>query len=296
MMSFTLFLQALASGVTNGFVYALIGMGLAVVFKGARIINVTQGDFAVVGALVAVLFLQQLQWPYWAAIVMGIVAGAFTGWLLDALFVQPMMRRGAGEESFLLLTIGLAFTLSAAALYFGGRSSHLLPGFGGEEMIELGSAIVRVHALWLVGVASVVVMALRYFYRHTLLGLSVTAASCDPAGAATVGVDVAACRRLTFLLGGALGAIAGILVTPLTAMNYHMGITLTLKGFAAAILGGLVNPFGAIVGGLALGLAESLALVLFPSGYQEAVSMALLILIMLLMPNGILGRAGRRGG
>src|SRR6218665_2552462 len=108
-MSFALFLQALASGVTNGFVYALIGMGLAVVFKGARIINVTQGEFAVVGALVAVLFSQYLQWPYWIAIVFGIMAGAATGWLLDGLFVQPMLRRGAGEESFLLLTIGPAF-------------------------------------------------------------------------------------------------------------------------------------------------------------------------------------------
>jgi branched-chain amino acid transport system permease protein len=295
-MSSALFLQALASGVTNGFVYALVGMGLAVVFKGARIINVTQGEFAVVGALVTVLFLQQLQWPYWSAIVLGVASGALTGWLLDALFVQPMLRRGAGEESFLLLTIGLAFTFSAAALYFGGRSSHLLPGFGGEGIVELGAATVRTHALWLVAVACVVVCALRYFYRHTLLGLSVAAASSDPAGAATLGVDVAASRRLTFLLGGALGAIAGILVTPLTAMNFHMGIALTLKGFAAAILGGLANPFGAIVGGLALGLAEALSLVFFPSGYKEVVSMALLILIMLSMPNGILGRAGRRGG
>lgn len=295
-MDSALLAQAVASGITNGYIYALIGLGLAVVFKGARIINVTQGEFAVVGALMAVLLLQRLGWPYPLAIAGGVLSGAVTGLLLDWAFVRPMLRRGANEESFLLLTIGLAFTLSAAALYFGGRGSHLLPAFGGEGIVELGAATVRTHALWLVLIASLVVLALRWFYHHTLLGLSVTAASSDAAGAATVGVDVAAGRRLTFLLGGALGAVAGILVTPLTAMNYHMGLALTLKGFAAAILGGLVNPFGAIVGGLALGLVESLSLVFFPSGYKEVVAMALLILIMLLMPNGILGRAGRRGG
>ncbi|MEK8053087.1 branched-chain amino acid ABC transporter permease [Ideonella sp. DXS22W] len=295
-MNAALFSQAVASGITNGSVYALIGLGLAVVFKGARIINVTQGEFAVVGALMAVLCLQRLGWPYPAAMAAGVASGALTGLFIDWAFVRPMLRRGANEESFLLLTIGLAFTLSAAALYFGGRSAHLLPALGGEGIVELGAATVRTHALWLVAIAAVVVLALRWFYRHTLLGLSITAASSDAPGAATVGVDVAACRRLTFLLGGGLGAIAGILVTPLTAMNYHMGIALTLKGFAAAILGGLVNPFGAIVGGLVLGLVESLALVVFPSGYKEVVAMALLILIMLLMPYGILGRAGRVGG
>jgi branched-chain amino acid transport system permease protein len=295
-MSSALFLQALASGITNGTLYALIGLGLAVVFKGARIINVTQGEFAVVGALMAVLLLQRLGWPYPLAIAGGVASGALTGLLMDGLFVQPMLRRGAGEESFLLLTIGLAFTLSAAALYVGGRGSHLLPALGGEGIVELGAATVRVHALWLLLIASIVVLALRAFYRHTLLGLSVTAASSDAAGAATVGVDVAACRRLTFLLGGALGAVAGILITPLTAMNYHMGLALTLKGFAAAILGGLANPFGAVAGGLALGLVESLSIVFFPSGYKEVVSMSLLVLIMLLMPHGLLGRAGRQGG
>ncbi len=292
----SLFLQAILSGVTNGFIYALIGMGIAVVFKGARIINITQGEFAVIGGLVTVLFLQQLGWPYGLAIAMGVLAGAASGALIDVLFVQPMLRRGAHEDSFLLLTIGLAFTISAAVLYVGGRSSHLLPSFGQDRILDIGDATIREHALWLIGIAVAVVLALRWFFRHTLFGLSMTAASNDPQGAATMGINVRRTRTMAFLMGGGLGALAGVLVTPLISMNYNMGLALTLKGFAAAILGGLLNPLGALVGGLTLGLLESLSLVVFPSGYKDVVALVLLIAIMVLLPNGMLGRAGRRGG
>ncbi|KQP22146.1 branched-chain amino acid ABC transporter permease [Pseudorhodoferax sp. Leaf267] len=294
-MSATLVLQAALAGITSGFVYALIGIGIAVIFRGSHIINAMQGEFAVLGALVAVFALAGWGWPYPLAIAAGVLVGAATGAAVDALLVRPMKRRNASEESFLLLTIGLALTLSAAALYFAGRDSHLLPSFA-EGVLEIGGATIAHHALWLIAVAMVVVLALHLFYRHTLLGLSMAAASADPDGATSVGIDVDRARLNTFLLGGAVGAVAGILVTPLIAMHYHMGIVYTLKGFAAAILGGIANPIGAVAGGLALGLLESLAAVGFPSGYRDAVAMALLIVIMIVLPNGLLGRAGRAGG
>ena len=295
-MSVSLFLQAALSGITNGFVYALIGMGMAVIFKGSRIINAMQGEFAVIGALVTVMALKGMHLPYPVAIVAGIVVGALTGVAIDYVLVRPMTRRNASEESFLLLTIGLAFTLSAATLYFGGRETHLLPGFGGKDAFELMEATLPQHAAWLMAVALAVVWALRLFYTHTMLGLSLSAASLDPDGATTTGINVGRMRGYTFLLGGGIGAMAGVLVTPLIGMNYQMGIALTLKGFAAAILGGLANPLGAVVGGLVMGLLESLAVVGFPSGYRDVVSLSLLIVIMIVMPNGMLGRKGRAGG
>ncbi|EYS86175.1 ABC transporter permease [Cupriavidus sp. SK-4] len=295
-MSTTLVFQAILSGITNGFVYALIGVGMAIIFKGTRIVNAMQGEFAVIGALVAVFALKALGLPYALAIAGGIAAGAASGLAIDVLFVRPMLRRGAGEESFLLLTIGLAFALSAAALYFGGRDSHLLPALGGEGVVELFGATTPVHALALIGIAVLLVGALRLFYTRTLTGLAMTAASLDPDGATTTGINVRRMRTYTFLLGGGFGAIAGVLVTPLLSMNYQMGIGLTLKGFAAAILGGLGNPLGAVAGGLLLGLAESLAVVGFPSGYRDVIALSILIVIMILLPNGVLGRAGRKGG
>lgn len=295
-MSSHLFLQAILSGITNGFVYALIGIGMAVIFKGSRIINAMQGEFSVIGAIFAVFALDIAGLPYALAGLAGVLAGALTGFLCDVLFVRPMMRRGAGEEGYLLLTIGLSFALSAAVLFFAGRDSHLLPGVGGSEVFELGEATIPVHAVWLIVIAVALVIALRLFYRYTSIGLSMMAASIDADGAATIGINVNNMRTATFLLGGALGAVAGLLVTPLIAVNYHMGILLTLKGFAAAILGGLVNPLGAVVGGLTLGLTESLAVVSVSSGLKDVVAMSLLIVIMIVLPNGMLGRAGRRGG
>ncbi|HMO45176.1 MAG TPA: branched-chain amino acid ABC transporter permease [Rubrivivax sp.] len=295
-MSIGLLQQAVLSGITNGFVYALIGIGLAVIFKGSRIINAMQGEFAVVGALVTVFAMQAARMPYPLAIAGGVAAGALCGVLIDLLFVRPMTRRGASEESFLLLTIGLAFTMSAGALYFGGRDSQMLPGFGGQGVLEVLQATLPVHAAWLMLAATAVVVALRLFYTRTLLGLAMSAAASDPDGATSTGIDVGRMRMLTFVLGGGIGAIAGVLVTPLISMNYQMGIGLTLKGFAAAILGGLTNPLGALFGGLALGLLESLAVVGFPSGYRDVVALSLLVVIMIVMPNGLLGRAGRSGG
>jgi branched-chain amino acid transport system permease protein len=122
------------------------------------------------------------------------------------------------------------------------------------------------------------------------------AAAIDEDGAATIGIDVVRMRTLTFLLGGLVGGLAGVLVSPLTTLHYEMGLLLTLKGFAAAILGGLANPFGAVVGGVTLGLVESLAVLTLSSGYKDVIAMTILIAIMILMPNGMLGRSARKGG
>lgn len=295
-MTSALFWQAVLSGITNGFVYALIGIGLAVIFKGTKIINAMQGEFAVVGAIVTVFALQMYGVPYFLAGVIGVLSGVVLGFVVDLLFVRPMMARNAGEESFLLLTIGIAFTIGAGLLYFVGRDSYLLPGIGGSGVVELLGAFLLVHSFWLVGIALAVVIALRIFYSKSIIGLSMAAASIDPAGAATNGINVNRMRTYTFLLGGAVGALAGILVTPLVSVNYHMGIALTLKGFAAAILGGLSNPLGAVIGGLVIGISEALAAIGISSGYKDVAAMTLMIVIMILLPNGLLGRSGRSGG
>jgi len=210
--------------------------------------------------------------------------------------IRPARRRGANDDTFLLVTLGLAFAITAAVLYFFGRDSIPLEGFGGERSLDVFDAAMRVHSIWLIAISVVVVGALMIFYHRTSLGLSMMAASIDADGASVTGISVPRMRTLTFLLGGAVGGLAGVLVSPLITIHYEMGLLLTLKGFAAAILGGLMNPTGAIVGGVVLGLIESLAVVTISSGYKDVISMTTLIVIMILMPNGILGRSGRRGG
>ncbi len=295
-MSFSLIVQAVITGVTNGLTYALIGIGIAAIFKGTRIINVMQGEFSVTGAMITVLLLRNERWPYFVAIIGGILTGAFIGFLIDRLFVRYMMRKNANQQSFILLTIGIAITMSASVLFFIGRSGYDLPPFGGNGAFIIFGAVLRTHALWLIIIALGITMALRLFYHRTMLGLAMMGASIDPDGAATTGIDVSKMGTLTFMLGGVLGAMAGILTTPLLSVDFSMGINLTLKGFAAAILGGLTNPLGAAVGGLTLGLVESLVVVAVSSSYKDVIAYAVLIAIMIVMPSGMLGRAGRRGG
>jgi branched-chain amino acid transport system permease protein len=292
----TLLLQSVLAGIVNGFVYALIGIGLAVIFRGSRIINAMQGEFAVVGAIAAALFIERLHWLHGLSFVAGIVAAMVIGAGVELLFVRAMEKRNPGEEGHLLLTIGLALAFSAGVLVFAGREPHLLPPIGQGRLLDTGEATLPEHALYLVGAALLTVIVLQLFYRRTHFGLSMLAASSDADGATTVGINVAMMRTCTFAIGGGLGAIAGLLVAPLVPISYESGLVLTLKGAAAAILGGLNNPKGAVVGGLVLGLAESLAIVGVSSGYKDVVAMLLLIAVMIVFPNGLLAGAQRKGG
>lgn len=295
-MSGELLLQVVAAGLTNGFLYALIGLGLAVVYKGSTIINAAQGDFAIVGAIVTVLFVQSAGAPYWAAIVMGILAATLLGGLVEVLLIRPMLRSNASEESTLLLTVGLSFLMGAVVLVAVGKTANFLPPIGGEAQVYIGTATLQRHAVIAIAAALLVVGALAAFYKYTHLGRSMVAASADADGAASIGINVPLMRTFSFMLGGLIGGVAGILQTPLIGVSFAMGIAITLKGMAAAVLGGLVNPMGAVAGGVILGLAEALAVFFFPSGYQNIVSMGLLIVIMIVMPNGLFAAAARRGG
>lgn len=295
-MSSELFLQVAASGLTNGFLYALVGLGLAVVYKGSSLINAAQGDLAIVGAIVTVILTQNVGMPYWVSIVLGAAAAALLGAVVELACIRPMLRLRASEENMLLLTVGLTFLIGAVVLVAVGKAAYFLPPLGGDVQVQLGSVTLQRHALIVIAAALLVVGGLAAFYKYTHLGRSMVAASSDADGATSIGINVPLMRTYTFMLGGLVGGIAGILQTPLIGVSFTIGIAITLKGLAAAILGGLVNPMGAVVGGVALGLAEALAVFLFSSGYQNIIAMGLLIVIMIAMPNGLFAAAFRKGG
>lgn len=295
-MTITLLLQSILAGLTNGFVYGLIGLGIAIVFRGARIINAMQGDFALLGSVVAYVSLTRFHLPMLPAFLVGVIAGGILGFLVERFLIRPTEERAGTEDSYLLVTLGGAFAASAAVLLYFGRDSYVLSGVGGDSSINVFDAAIRIHAVWLIVISSLVVTGLKLFYSYTRLGQAMLAASIDVNGSLTIGINVPLMRTLTFVAGGLMGGLAGVLVAPLINIHYEMGLLLTLKGFAAAILGGLTSPLGAVFGGVTLGLVESLAVVAVSSGYKDVIAMAILILIMIVMPQGLLGRRGRRGG
>lgn len=288
--------QSLLSGVTNGLIYALVGFGIAAIFRGCHIANVMQGEFSVVGAVCVDVLLAELGWPYWAAAIAGCLSGIALGALLDMAFIRRLVAQQAPEESYLLFTIGVSIAISATVLFTFGRESHLLPPIGSGQVFIVLDAVLHEHALWLIGISILLMIGLRHFYRRTSIGMQMSAAAIDADGAATIGIDVRRMRTLTWALGGLLGAIAGILISPIIPVGYLVGLPLTLKGFSAAILGGLTNPLGAVAGGLAIGIIEAFVVMQMSSAYKDVVTFSVLILIMIVMPRGLLGRAGRAGG
>jgi branched-chain amino acid transport system permease protein len=295
-MTWTLLLQSAIAGITNGFIYGLTGLGIAVIFRGTRVINAMQGDFALIAGVVAYLILNSFGSPLPLALLAGIVAGGAIGALAERLIIRPIDRLDGTEDRYLLVTLGGAFAVSGTVLLLFGHDTHSMPGIGGNRSVDIFDATLSVHAIWLITVSIAVVLFLGHFFARTYLGRSMMAASIDPEGAATTGIDVPLMRTLTFLIGGLIGGLAGVLIAPLVTLHYEIGLLLTLKGFAAAILGGLTKPFGAIIGGLILGLVESLAVLMVSSGYKDVIAMAILITIMILLPGGLFSRRIRQGG
>ena len=277
--------QYLASGVVVGGVYALIGLGFVIVYSVTRIVNFAQGEWVMLGAMLMVT-LHGRGLPLAVAFGLTVLTTALLGALLWRVALHPL--RGAPTLAALILTIGASIAIRGAALVLWGTDPFPLPAFSaGPPVRFLGAVIVR-QSLWVLAVAGAVFLLLWYFFTRTYAGSAVRACAVSPRGARLMGIRVDRMFLLAFALSGALGATAGAVIAPITYATYDMGLTLGLKGFVAAVLGGLVSPPAAIAGGFLLGILESLAAGLVSSGYKDAVAFVILIVVCLAQVAGLL--------
>jgi branched-chain amino acid transport system permease protein len=275
--------QYTASGLVVGGVYALIGLGFVIVYSVTRIINFAQGEFVMLGALVMVS-VEHLGWGVPASLGISVVAVALAGVLLERLAIQPLVR--APALAVLIVTIGASIAIRGTALIVWGTDPAPLPPFSpGPPLRVLGATVVR-QGLWVLAVAAVVFALLWFFFTRTYAGTAVRACAVNARASRLMGIRVDRMYLLAFALSGALGAMAGAVIAPITYATYDMGLMLGLKGFVAATLGGLVSPPGAIVGGFLLGLLESYAAGLLSSGYKDAVAFIVLIVVLLAQVGG----------
>ncbi len=275
--------QYLASGLVVGGVYALIGLGFVIVYSVTRIINFAQGEFVMLGALLMVTF-EARGLPAAAAFACTVAAVAVLGALLERAAIHPL--RGAPPLAALIVTIGASITLRGGALVVWGTDPVALPPFSpGPPLHALGATVIR-QGLWVLAVAVVVFAALWFFFTRTYPGTAVRACAVNARAARLMGIRVDRMFLLAFALSGALGAVAGAVIAPITYATYDMGLMLGLKGFVAAVLGGLVSPPGAIVGGFLLGLLESFSAGLISSAYKDAVAFIVLIVLLLVQVAG----------
>jgi len=281
-------LQFLISGITVGSIYALVGLGFTIIYNASDVVNFAQGEFVMIGAMSAVTF-STAGVPLILSIIMAMIVTVFVGFALNQFAIKP--AKGASVVTTIIITIGASIFLRGAALLIWGKDFYSLPAFSGEQPIHIGNATILPQNLWVMAMTIVLVSAVLLFFKYTLLGKAVLACSCNRTAAQLVGINVGKMMLLSYGISAMLGALAGVLIVPITFSSYDAGIMLGLKGFSAAILGGIGNPVGAVVGGLLLGVLESLGAGFISSGYKDAIAFAIILLVLFVRPSGLLGHA-----
>ncbi|MCW5627090.1 MAG: branched-chain amino acid ABC transporter permease [Burkholderiales bacterium] len=280
------FLQFLFSGVTSGSIYALAALGFAIIFNASGVINFAQGEFIMLGGMVTV-FLVAAGTPLPLAIAGAIGIAVVAGMLLEKVAIEP--ARDADVVTLIIITIGASILIQGVTRILLGNAQHALRPFSGDTPIMIGGASLLPQSLWVLGVSTVIVVALWGFFNRTLTGKAMLATSYNRLGAQLVGVDVRRVWLVAFALSAGLGAVAGALATPITMTAYDAGLMLGLKGFVGATLGGLGSGAGAVLGGLLLGVVEAMTAGYVSSAYKDAVPFVLILTVLCFMPRGLLG-------
>jgi branched-chain amino acid transport system permease protein len=281
------FLQFFFSGLTVGSVYALVALGFTLIYNASDVINFAQGEFVMLGGM-STVFLAQAGIPLPIAAFVAVVITTAVGLALYRFAIEP--ARDATAVSLIMITIGASIFLRGLAQVIFDKRFHSLPPIFGPEPLHIGGAAVLPQSLVVLGGATTIVMLLWLFIDRTLLGKAVIATAVNRLAARLVGIDARGIVGLSFGVSAAIGAIAGVLVTPITLTSYDVGTLMALKGFAAAMLGGIGSALGAVVGGLVLGMLEAFSAGYISSKYKDAIAFIVLLAALLAMPRGLFGR------
>lgn len=290
--SLQVFAQLTANGVAVGAIYALVALGIVLIYKATEVLNFAHGDLLVVSAFSAWGLIAVLGLPFWLAMLITVVFTSLLAYGLDAVVI----RRIAGQPQFagVMLTIALAFMIRGlVSMAFGPESRNYVTPWS-NQTLEFGGLVITQLRLVVLGFALAVTVALFLFFRHTRLGVAMQAASQNQLAAYLNGVRVKRVNSLVWALAGATAAVAGVLLAPITLVDISLWFV-TLKALAALVLGGFGSIPGAIVGGLLIGLIEQYAGVYMPQGTKDIVAYLVLIAVLIIRPRGLLGEAhGRR--
>ncbi len=282
------FLQFLLSGLTTGSTYSLIAIGFSLIHNATGIVNFAQGEFVMLGGMFMITFYTFMRLPMVVSFLLTLLSVAAIGFLLE---FGPM-RRARSKEILILvmITVGASINIKGLAMIIWGKNPLTLPPFSGEDPFLLLGAAVMPQSIWIFSLTLVMVFGLHYFLKKTMLGKAMRAVAASRRTALLTGIPVNRIILLSFTISGALGAAAGIMLTPITTTSYDGGAMLGLKGFSAAILGGYGSMPGAILGGLLLGVGESLSAGFISSEYKDVVAFLILLLILFFKPSGLLGQ------
>jgi branched-chain amino acid transport system permease protein len=283
--------QTLVNGLSVGCIYGLIGIGFCVIYNASGIVNFAQGAFVMLGGMVTFALLTSFGMPMIVAGALATVAVAILGVVIERLVVRPLWDRNATMFVMILATLAAQIVIERATLIAVGDQPKSIPVFTDLPPTRIAGVAIGYQILWIIGTSLLLIALLALFFQKTLVGRAMRACSINREAAALQGIPVSRMLALSFALSAALGAIAGILVTPTQFTAFNVGTPFAIAGFISAIVGGFGRPFGAFLGGIALGLAQALAVFALGSGLKNVAALAVLLVFLFFRPSGILGPA-----
>lgn len=285
-MDVEVLLRLTVAGLMVGSVYALVGLGFSLLYRGTGLINWAQGDFVMIGAFAGWTTVELLGLPFWLGLLGAAMVPFAIGFAVHRTFVSWITRRGGRLVDVLLATIGLSIVLqNLAGLVWGTEVLKVGNPFPGT--LRLGPAIVPTQSVAIVAVGTMTVVGLYLFLQRTAFGTAMRAAADNRYAASVIGINTQLVNGLTWGIAGAVAGIAGLMIAPLFGAYFFMGLTVGLKGFAAAVVGGYGNLWGALAGGVIIGLAETFGAFFISSQWKDALTMVVLIGFLLVRPQGL---------
>jgi branched-chain amino acid transport system permease protein len=282
--------QVLLSGTQAGIIYGLLALSYYVILSASNILNFAQGEWMMLAAVSGVVLIA-VGFPYPLAVIVSILFSTVIAMLAERLIVRPLERREASLTVIILALFGVMIVVRYSTASFFGRMEEPLPGPLGQDVLAIGDSIfLPTQSVVVYAIGGATFLGVYLFLHRTWLGRSLRVAAIDSLGAQVIGIDLNRVRLVAFGLGGLISAIVGWLYGPLYAAGYLIGATPGIKGFIALFIGGTASPWGALAGGLILGVTEVAAARFLPSVYSEGLAFVILIVILLLRPTGVLRR------
>lgn len=279
-------IQHLSGGLALGSIYALVALGFILIYKATEVLNFSQGEIMMLGAFVAYSCMVFLRLDFWLSLLLTFVAMGLFGYVTERLLLRPLM----GEPLFssVMVTIGLSAVIRSAAGMIWTHDTLKFPDYLGDAPIRLGTVVVSQPHFWVFIVSLLLVLILSLFFNFTGLGIAMRATGLNQLATLLVGIDIKRIFSLTWALSAILATIAGILMAPILFLSTNMGF-IGFKAFPAAILGGFGSVPGAIVGGYIIGISENLAGAYLAPGFKDVFAYVILIIVLLIRPEGIFG-------
>ncbi|MFO8083278.1 MAG: branched-chain amino acid ABC transporter permease [Desulfobacterales bacterium] len=285
--SFTDLLQFIFMGLQRGSIYAMVAMGFNIIYNSTGIINLAQGEFVVLGGLMMVSLVMGANLSIPFAFIITVLFVMIVGILMERFTINPV--KSPTVIRLIIITVAVSILLKGVAMCFWGKESHFMRHFSGTEPFEIMGATILPQTLWIIGILIFVVGGFILFFNFTMTGKSMRACSINRDAARLAGINDRKMVMLSFALSAGIGAVAGIIVTPIIQMDYGRGALLGIKGFGAAVVGGLGNSIGAVVAGILIGILEALGGGYISSHYMDAFALLILLIVLFIRPSGIFG-------